>query len=41
MNERSNVVTWIEIPVVDMDRAQKFCEAVFEIKMRRISPPGE
>ena len=41
MNERSNVVTWIEIPVVDMDRAQKFYEAVFDIKMRRISPPGE
>ena len=30
-----NVVGWFEIPVTDMDRAIKFYEAVFEIKLER------
>lgn len=30
-----NVVGWFEIPVTNMDRALKFYEAVFEIKLSR------
>lgn len=30
-----NVVGWFEIPVIDMDRAIKFYETVFEFKMER------
>jgi predicted enzyme related to lactoylglutathione lyase len=30
-----NVVGWFEIPVTDMDRAIKFYESVFEIKLDR------
>jgi hypothetical protein len=31
----ANVVGWFEIPVTDMDRAIKFYENVFDIKMER------
>ena len=30
-----NVVGWFEIPVTDMDRAVKFYESVFDIKLSR------
>jgi predicted enzyme related to lactoylglutathione lyase len=32
---KNNVVGWFEIPVLDMDRAIKFYETVFEFKMHR------
>jgi len=28
-----NAISWFEIPAVDLDRAQKFYEAIFDIKM--------
>lgn len=28
-----NIITWFEIPVVEMERAQKFYETVFNFKM--------
>lgn len=31
---KDNVVGWFEIPVTDMERAAKFYEAVFEIKIQ-------
>lgn len=30
----SNMVGWFEIPVLDMDRAKKFYEAIFDIKIQ-------
>jgi hypothetical protein len=30
---KENMVTWFEIPVTDMDRAKKFYEAVFNVKL--------
>ncbi len=30
-----NIVGWFEIPVTDMDRAVKFYESVFNVKLRR------
>ena len=35
METKSNIVGWFEIPVIDMDRAVKFYEAVFDIKLAR------
>lgn len=35
IDERTNVLTWFEIPVDDLDRAQKFYETVFDIHMIR------
>jgi uncharacterized protein len=29
-----NAISWFEIPATDIDRAQKFYEAVFDIKMQ-------
>lgn len=29
-----NAISWFEIPTIDIDRAQKFYETVFEIKMQ-------
>ncbi|MGA9237861.1 VOC family protein [Robiginitalea sp.] len=28
-----NVISWVEIPVVDMDRAKQFYESIFEIEI--------
>lgn len=36
---KNNIVGWFEIPVMDMDRAVKFYEAVFNIKLSR-NPMG-
>ncbi len=33
IDEQTNVVTWFEIPVTDIDRAQKFYETILDIKM--------
>lgn len=33
--EKGNAVGWFEIPVVDMERAMKFYEAVLEVKLSR------
>jgi len=35
MDNNSNSLNWFEIPVADIDRAQKFYETVFGIKMER------
>jgi len=32
---KHNIVGWFEIPVLDMDRAVRFYETVFEIKLDR------
>ncbi len=32
---KNNVVGWFEIPVLDMDRAVKFYETVFDFKLQR------
>ncbi len=39
MNESTNSLNWFEIPVVDIERAQKFYEAVFEISMFKLPIP--
>lgn len=33
IDEQTNVLTWFEIPVADIDRAQKFYETILDIKM--------
>jgi predicted enzyme related to lactoylglutathione lyase len=33
IDEQTNVLTWFEIPVTDIDRAQKFYETILDIKM--------
>lgn len=34
-----NAISWFEIPATDIDRAQKFYEAVFQIKMNAMDMP--
>lgn len=42
INEQTNILTWFEIPVTDLDRAQKFYETILDIKMvRRIDGENE
>ena len=38
MDKNSNSLNWFEIPAKDIDRAQKFYETIFDIKMQ---PMGE
>lgn len=33
IDEQTNVLTWFEIPVTDIDRAQKFYETILDIEM--------
>ncbi len=33
IDEQTNVLTWFEIPVTDIDRAKKFYETILEIEM--------
>jgi predicted enzyme related to lactoylglutathione lyase len=33
MDKNTNSINWFEIPVVDIERAQKFYETIFEIKL--------
>jgi predicted enzyme related to lactoylglutathione lyase len=42
IDEQTNILTWFEIPVTDLDRAQKFYETILNIKMvRRIDGENE
>src|SRR3954469_17801000 len=34
-----NAISWFEIPAVDLDRAQKFYETIFDIKMVPLDMP--
>jgi len=34
-----NAISWFEIPAVDLERAQKFYEAIFDIKMVPLDMP--
>ena len=34
-----NAISWFEIPATDIDRAQKFYEAIFRIKMMPLNTP--
>ena len=36
-----NPVGWFEIYVQDMDRAKRFYEAVFQVKLERLNSPAE
>src|SRR5262249_45790831 len=44
MNEKmgpsTNSINWFEIPVIDILRAKKFYENIFEIKMEEMEMPG-
>lgn len=33
IDERTNIITWFEIPVKDIDRAKKFYETILDIEM--------
>lgn len=35
-----NAISWFEIPATDIDRAQKFYETIFQIKMQHLDFPG-
>jgi len=35
-----NVISWFEIPTTHLDRAQKFYETIFEIKMIPLETPN-
>jgi hypothetical protein len=35
----SNPVGWLEINVQDMDRAKKFYESVFQVKLEKLNNP--
>jgi predicted enzyme related to lactoylglutathione lyase len=35
MDETSNIITWFEIPVLDIERAKNFYETILDIKMVR------
>jgi predicted enzyme related to lactoylglutathione lyase len=40
MSSETNALNWFEIPVVDIARAKKFYERIFEIKMEEMEMPG-
>ncbi|HEY6978832.1 MAG TPA: hypothetical protein VH396_21190, partial [Chitinophagaceae bacterium] len=35
----TNAISWFEIPADDLDRAQKFYEAIFDIKLVPLDMP--
>jgi len=35
-----NAISWFEIPATDIDRAQKFYESIFQIKMNALDVPS-
>jgi uncharacterized protein len=35
-----NAISWFEIPAMDVDRAQKFYETIFEISMTKLDLPN-
>jgi uncharacterized protein len=40
MSESTNAINWFEIPVSDMQRAKKFYETLFDIKMQSMEMMG-
>ncbi len=40
MSSKTNAINWFEIPVVDISRAKKFYETIFEIQMEEMEMPG-
>src|SRR5688572_18270368 len=40
MNSERNAVGWFEIYVEDMDRARRFYEAIFEVKLEELPNPA-
>ena len=40
MGSDTNAINWFEIPTLDMERAVKFYETIFDIKMRQMNLPG-
>lgn len=40
MDSTTNALNWFEIATKDLDRAQKFYETVFQIKMEAMDMPG-
>ena len=40
MSADTNALNWFEIPAVDITRAKKFYESIFEIKMEDMEMPG-
>jgi predicted enzyme related to lactoylglutathione lyase len=40
MNANVNAINWFEISVTDMDRATKFYESIFEVKLEHIDMFG-
>ncbi len=36
MDKNSNSLNWFEIPALDIARAQKFYEAIFDVKMEQM-----
>lgn len=40
MKKDANAINWFEIPVTDMERAQKFYETIFQMKMEPMPMPG-
>jgi predicted enzyme related to lactoylglutathione lyase len=35
-----NAISWFEIPTTDLDRAQKFYEAIFDITLNPMDTPN-
>jgi uncharacterized protein len=40
LSERTNAINWFEIPVTDINRANKFYESIFDIKMSTMEMAG-
>ena len=40
MSSDTNAINWFEIPALDISRAKKFYESIFEIKMEEMDMPG-
>lgn len=36
----TNAISWFEIPATDIERAQKFYEAIFQVQMMNMDFPG-
>ncbi len=39
MSSQTNALNWFEIPAIDISRAKKFYETIFEIKMEEMEMP--
>ena len=37
MKKLKNAITWFDIPVIDIQRASKFYESIFDIKLQQLS----